>query len=97
MKLTRRSLVDRALKGSLLSLTFKFGGVSLLLTPEEARARGVPLQKLDETQARRLGRLAEAIVPGSVERGVVQFIDHQRNAGPDEAMLIAKFFQVAPP
>jgi len=97
VKLTRRSLVDRAFKSSLLCLTFKLGGGSLLLTPEQARAQGVPLQKLSDVQARRLDLLAEAMVPGSSELGVVQFIDHQLNEDPNEALLIAKYFGVALP
>jgi len=95
--LTRRSLVDGALKGSLLCLTFELGGVSLLLTPDQARAQGVPLKKLSEEQARRLDALAEAMVPGSAALGVVQFIDHQLNADPNEALLIAKYFGVGLP
>ena len=97
MKFTRRTMVDRAFKSSLLALTFKFGGAALLLTPEQARAQGVPLQKLNEEQARRLGLLAEAMVPGSADLGVVHFIDHQLNADPNEALVIAKYFGVALP
>lgn len=81
----------------MLALTFQLGGASLLLTPAEARAQGVPLQKLNEEQARRLALLAEAMVPGSAELGVVHFIDHQLNADPNEALLIAKYFGVALP
>jgi len=97
MKLTRRSLVDRALKSSLLCLTFNIAGTPLLLTPEQAHARGVALKQLKETQARRLGLLAEAMVPGAVNKGVVEFIDHQLGADPNEALLIAKYFGVALP
>lgn len=97
MKLTRRSLVDRAFKSSLLCLTFKIGGATLLLTPEQARAQGVPLQKLSDEQARRLELLAEAMVPGSAGQGVVQFVDHQLNADPNEALLVAKYFGVGLP
>ena len=97
MKMTRRSLVDRAVKGSLLALTFKIGGVALLLTPEQARAQGVPLKKLNETQAKQLEVLAEALVPGSAALGVVHFVDHQLNAEPNEALLIAKYFGVGLP
>ena len=92
MKITRRSLVDRAFKASVLCLAFELGGVSVLLTPEQARAQGVPLQKLSDEQARRLDLLAETMVPGSSELGVVQFVDHQLNADPNEALLIAKYF-----
>lgn len=81
----------------MLALTFKVGGASLLLTPSEARAQDVPLQKLNEEQARRLGLLAEGLVPGSLELGVVHFIDHQLNVDPDQALLIAKYFGVVPP
>ena len=97
MKLTRRSLVDKAFKSSMLCLTFKIGGISLLLTPEEARAQGVPLQKLTDVQARRMDLLAEAMVPGPSKLGVVQFVDHQLNADPNEALLIAKYFGVGLP
>lgn len=97
MKITRRALVDNALKGSLLCLTFKLGGASLLLTPAQARAKDVPLQKLTTLQARRLDVLADAILPGSAAQGLVHFIDHELNADPNEAMLIAKYFQVPLP
>lgn len=97
MKLTRRTFVDRAVKGSMLCLTFNLGGVSLLLTPEEARAQGIPLTLLNSEQARRLGKLADTMVPGSVDLGVVEFIDHQLNTDPNEALLIAKYFGVGLP
>ncbi len=97
MKLTRRSFVDRAFKGSLLALTFKVGGATVLLTPEEARAQSVPLNNLSTSQAARLGILAEALVPGARELGVVHFIDHQLGEDPNEALLIAKYFGVALP
>jgi hypothetical protein len=89
--------VDNALKGSLLCLTFKVGGVATLLTPEQARAQKVSLKVLSAEQAARLEKLAETIVPGSVDLGVVEFIDHQLNEDPNEALLIAKYFQVPPP
>lgn len=97
MKLTRRSFVDKAVKSSMLCLTYNIGGISLLLTPEEALAQGVPLKKLSESQAKQLGILAEALVPDSLKLGVVQFVDHQLNEDPNEALLIAKYFGVAPP
>jgi hypothetical protein len=97
VKLTRRSFVDKAVKSSLLCLTYNIGGVSLLMTPEEARAQGMPLKKLSEQQARQLDILAEALVPTSSKLGVVQFVDHQLNEDPNEALLIAKYFGIAPP
>ena len=95
--ITRRTFVDRALKGSLLSLSFKVGGSALLLTPREARAKELPLQHLDIDQASMLELLGETIVPGSGDSGLVHFIDHQFGVSPDDCMLVAKFFQVEPP
>ncbi len=97
MKITRRSVVNSAVKGSLLCLTFNVAGVATLLTPSQARAQKLALKVLNGQQARTLEKLAEIIVPGSVDAGVVEFIDHQLNEDPDEAMLIAKYFQVPPP
>jgi hypothetical protein len=96
-KVTRRSFVDTVLKGSVLSLSFSVGGVTMLLTPEEARAKAVPLKVLDATQARILEMLADVILPGSVAAGVVNFVDHQLGADPNDALLLAKYFQVALP
>jgi len=95
--ITRRTFVDTAVKGSLLTLSFAFGGTTLLLTPQEAHARNVPLGVLDATQARVLELLAETLVPGSVAAGVVNFVDHQLGVDPNDALLLAKYFQVAPP
>ena len=95
--ITRRTFVDRALKGSLLSLSFKVGGSVLLLTPREARAKELPLQHLEVDQATMLELLGETIVPGSGDSGLVHFIDHQLGVSPDDCMLVAKFFQVEPP
>jgi hypothetical protein len=94
---TRRTFVETALKGSVLSLTFTVAGGTLLLTPEQARAKEVPLRTLSASQAQTLELLAEAIVPGSAQLGLTHFLDHQLGADPNDALLIAKFFQVAPP
>lgn len=95
--ITRRSFVDKALKGSVLSLSFSVGGATLLLTPEEAHAKAVPLKVLEPGEARVLELLGETILPGATEAGVVHFIDHQLGVGPNDCMLVAKYFQVAPP
>lgn len=97
MKITRRSLVNRAFKGSLLCLAFNVSGASLLLTPEEARARDIPLRKLNDVQARRMDLLADAILPGAAAQGVTHFIDHELDNDPNDALLIAKYFQVPLP
>jgi Gluconate 2-dehydrogenase subunit 3 len=97
MHLTRRAFVDRMVKGSVLSLAFTVGGTQVLLTPEQARAQQVPLRQLDAAQLRILERLAETILPGSPQHGLAHYIDHQLGVDPDDALLIAKYFQVRPP
>jgi len=93
----RRSLLRAALNGPALYLSFTVGGETLCLTPQEARSRGVALRTLSEPQAATLESLGEAIVPGSAQLGLVQFIDHQLQADPNDALLIAKYFGVALP
>lgn len=95
--ITRRSFVETVAKGSVLTLSFAVGGTTLLLTPEEAHAKKVPLGVLDAKQARVLELLGETLVPGSAAAGVVHFVDHQLGVDPNDALLLAKYFQVAPP
>lgn len=95
--ITRRTLMDRALKGSVLCLTYQLGGASVLLTPGEARAEDVPLQSLNRAQAKTIELLAETMVPGASDAGVVHFIDHQLGEDPNEALLLAKYFQAPLP
>ena len=97
MNVTRRAVIDKALKGSVLCLGFSVGGATMLLTPEEARAREVPLQKLTAEQVKVLEQLAEAMVPGSVKLGVAHFIDHQLGTTPEDSLLIAKYLQAPLP
>jgi hypothetical protein len=97
MAFTRRDFVDRAFKGSVLALSFELGGASLLLTPQQARAQDVPLRNLDAAQARRLELLAETILPGATDAGIAHFVDHQLGEDPNNALLLAKYFNVRPP
>lgn len=97
MNLTRRSVLEKALKGSVLCLGFSVGEVTLMLTPEQARAREVKLQTLQAEQVKVLEALAEAMVPGSVKLGVTHFIDHQLSADPADCLLIAKYLQAPVP
>lgn len=94
---TRRGFVERALQGSVLALSFAVPGGTALLTPGEARAKDVPLRKLDNALGHDLEKLAEAIVPGATAAGLTHFLDHQLAGDPNEALLIARYFQVALP
>ena len=97
VNVTRRTFVETAIKSSTLYLCFAVQEGTLLLTPEQARAKDVPLRKLTDAQAQTLEMLGEAIVPGSAKLGLTHFLDHQLSADPNEALLIAKYFGVALP
>jgi hypothetical protein len=97
MNLTRRAVLDKALKSSVLCLGFSVGGVTLMLTPEEARAQQIVLRTLKPDQVKSLEVLAEGMVPGSVKLGVTHFIDHQISGDPGDALLIAKYLQAPVP
>lgn len=97
MNLTRRAVLDKALKSSVLCLGFSVGGVTLMLTPEQARAEQVPLRTLQPDQVKVLEALAEGMVPGSVKLGVTHFVDHQISSDPGDCLLIAKYLQAPVP
>lgn len=96
-KVTRRTFVETAMKSSILTLRYALPTGTLFLTAAEARERKLPLLKLTAAEGRQLELLGEAIVPGSTACGLLHFVDHQLAASPNEALLIAKYFEVAPP
>lgn len=85
------------LKTSSLLLQCFVAGRVVLLTPAEARAADLPLQTFSRQEAATLEAIAEAIVPGSVEAGIAQFIDKQLAAPPDEMLLMLKYLDVPAP
>jgi len=93
MRESRRSFIKHSAGGAALLLAYG----ALLLTPAQARARGIALHRLPAPENRMLEKLAEALVPGAAEAGVAHFVDHQLGVDPDDALLIAKYFQVPPP
>jgi len=94
---TRRDVINKVFKGSVLCLAFSMGGATLMLTPEQARAQQVPLKKLTPAQVKVVEKLGEAIVPGSVALGLAHFLDHQLAALPENCLLIAKYLQAPTP
>ena len=97
MQVNRRQFVKAGAGGAALTLAFNVGGAVLMLTPEEARAKGVKIKRLSQHETTMLEKLAEAMVPGSVAAGVAHFVDHQLGVAPDDCMLIAKYFPVPQP
>jgi len=69
----------------------------MLLTPEQARSRELPVRNFDAVEATILERLGDTILPGASKLGLLHFVDHQLGVDPNDCMLIAKYFQVPPP
>jgi hypothetical protein len=78
-------------------LAFTVGGASVMLTPGEARAQGVPFRLLKAPEAETLEALGEALVPGARQAGVAHFIDQQVSVPAGEALLEARQLNVKPP
>lgn len=97
MEVTRRQFIKAGAGGAALTLAFNVGSTVLLLTPEEARAKGIKIKRLSQHETALLEKLAEAMVPGSAAAGVAHFVDHQLGVDPDDCMLIAKYFPVPQP
>ena len=86
------------LKGAGMGLfAFTLGGAEILMTPGEARARGVPFRTLKAEEAEALEALGETLLPGAREAGVAHFIDQQVSVTPGEALLEARIVNVKPP
>jgi Gluconate 2-dehydrogenase subunit 3 len=86
------------LKGAGLGVfAFTVGGASVLMTPGEARAKGVPYRLLNAKEAETIEALGETLVPGALDAGVAHFIDQQVAVPPGEALLEARQLNVRPP
>ena len=93
----RRGFVGGALRGGGLLLAFHLSGAVAMLSPRQARARGVALRHLEAGEARLLEGWLDRIVPGAVEAGAIHFIDQQLGVEPNDCLLMAKFFELPPP
>jgi hypothetical protein len=90
----RRDFMRGAALGA---LAFTVGGAQVLLTPREARARGVPYRLLQANEAETLEAIGETLVPGARDAGIAHFIDHQISVPAEEALLEARILNVRPP
>jgi hypothetical protein len=90
----RRGFVKGATLGA---LAFSVGGVEVLMTPTEAKARNVPFRLLDGHQGETLEALGETLVPQAREAGIAHYIDQQISVPPEAALLQARIFNVRPP
>ena len=94
MDLRRRRLLQ---SGSLGLLAFSLGGIELLLTPREARARDLPFRVVRPAEVASLEALGEILVPGAREAGIAHFVDQQLAADPADCLLLIRYLDVPPP
>jgi gluconate 2-dehydrogenase subunit 3-like protein len=92
--IARRGFVKGATLGALV---FSVGGVEVLMTPNQARARNVPFRLLDGHQGETLEALGETLVPKAREAGIAHYIDQQLSVPPQESLLQARIFNFRPP
>ena len=90
----RRAFVKGAALGA---LAFTVGGAEVLLTPGEARSRGVPFRLLKASEAETIEALGETLLPGARQAGIAHFIDQQVSVPAEEALLEARIMNVRPP
>jgi len=90
----RRAFVKGAALGA---LAFTVGGAEVLLTPSEARSRGVPFRLLKANEAETIEALGDTLVPGARQAGIAHFVDHQISVPAEEALLEARIMNVRPP
>lgn len=90
----RRDFMRGAALGA---LAFTVGGAQVLLTPREARARGVPYRLLAANEAETLEAIGDTLVPGARDAGIAHFIDYQVSVPAEEALLEARILNVRPP
>ena len=93
-QMQRRAFVKGAALGA---LAFTVGGAEVLLTPGEARSRGVPFRLLKAPEAETIEALGETLVPGARSAGIAHFIDQQLSVPAEEALLEARIMNVRPP
>ncbi|MFL6975130.1 MAG: gluconate 2-dehydrogenase subunit 3 family protein [Xanthobacteraceae bacterium] len=93
-QMQRRAFVKGAALGA---LAFTVGGAEVLLTPGEARSRGVPFRLLKAHEAETIEALGETLVPGARSAGIAHFIDQQLSGPAEEALLEARIMNVRPP
>ena len=83
--------------GGLGLLAFSLGGVELLLTPQEARARALPFRILKPAEVATLEAFGEILLPGARNAGIAHFVDHQLAADAADCLLLIRYLDVPPP
>jgi hypothetical protein len=94
MTLTRREFLQQ---GGVGLLTFTVAGCEKQMTPEDARRADIPFRVLSASDVDAVDKLGDALVPGSAERGLAHYLDHQLGGSPADSMLMIKYLGVDAP
>ncbi|MCC6315762.1 MAG: gluconate 2-dehydrogenase subunit 3 family protein [Thermomicrobiales bacterium] len=86
--MTRRQMLARGGVGAIAAMSIFHNG--RLLTPTQAKAAGAPLVNLTAEQGSLLEAVGEALLPGSRDAGIANFVDVQ--LGRETPMLIVRYF-----
>ncbi len=92
--IARRGFVKSATLGA---LAFTVGGVEVLLTPNQARAQGVPFKTLRMDEVATLEAIGETLAIGARQAGISHFVDQQLSVPPEEALLSIRVSEARPP
>jgi hypothetical protein len=92
--IARRGFIKGATVGA---LAFSVGGAEMLLTPQQARAQGLPLRVLAPAEAQTLEAIGDSLAIGAREAGIAHFVDQQLTVPPGYALLSLRVSEVRPP
>ncbi len=94
MTLDRRGFVQGIGIGA---LAFEIGGLSVMLTPREARAAAVRHRVLSAAEVETLEAVGETLLPGARDAGIAPFVDGQLAVEPAQSLLMIRYLDVPPP
>src|SRR5882672_7899620 len=92
--IARRGFIKGATIGA---LAFTVGGAEVLLTPQQARAQGVPFRVLASAEAQTLEAVGESLAIGARQAGIAHFVDQQLTMSPSYALFSLRVSEVRPP
>lgn len=94
MSIDRRTMLKG---GAIGALSFILAGRQVLLSPDQARARGADFQILTAEEAAALDVLGDGLLPGAAEAGLSHYIDAQLAAPAADSFLMIRYLDVPPP
>ena len=84
-------------QGGLGLLAFRVAGADVLITPQAARAAGIPYRVLTPDEVSLLDAFGDALLPGAQVAGLAHYIDQQLAAPPPDSLLMIRYLDVPPP